>query len=718
MKLMNSLQCLIPQTLENRAALRTAIAVVVSILLAFKFHLDTPYWSGMTVVIVANLYTGSIIDKAILRIVGTICGAWFGYFIAGFVVGSFYLFLLANFLLIAVAVYHYIFSRYAYAYLLAGISGFIVVAQLALDPQNAFFVAIWRPVEIGLGVLVSAASAFCIFPNNIKDSLELQVENIFVALAKETELLNQVLSGNVPSVGQVETQNLQMKKMLKKAADMIGFMHKEAGIKATDIEQLHALLDLLYKLGRILNYFIVSQVNSTTTELKDYHELSIDAVFSAIHQDLNYLKAGFFAHHERQALRTGPALAALDAVLHQEQTPQPGTSYYQIRHLFKQINTTLIRLSNLLTTEEQAVIAKTHLLSPIARLRRDPDVIKQSIKVGLSAILALNFWLLTNWPGGLNGIISSLIISIKKNLFEMKQVSMYRLLGCLLGGGAALSSLAMMAMNLYNLLVILFILVWAFSYFSFKYTKYAYIGLQANIALIITLAQGGRLPVLLEPPLERLGGIVIGIVASFIVANILWRSDALSMLAGRLAKFFRLLSQNLTQVLIQDRAAIKLHDLSNLIWVCRGLIESFTVEHISISKQAKLEKLTQLFNELVIIHATINTIFDTINRREARMTAAALAVDFSECVISINQMYQRGNTSQQALIQQQLDNYLLIIQQTPRPAAVTNEQVINLVAYLSALSELCQNDSITLQSTLGLGKKARKSLKFQAAGGD
>lgn len=67
-----------PQTVENRAAIRTAFAALIAVLISFKFHLETPFWSGMSVVIVSNLYTGNIIDKASMRIIGTIAGVVFG----------------------------------------------------------------------------------------------------------------------------------------------------------------------------------------------------------------------------------------------------------------------------------------------------------------------------------------------------------------------------------------------------------------------------------------------------------------------------------------------------------------------------------------------------------------------------------------------------------------------------------------------------------------
>ncbi|MGL6029662.1 MAG: FUSC family protein [Legionella sp.] len=160
-----------PKTVEQRAALRTAIAALTALLISFKFHLQTPYWSGMTVVVVANLYTGSVIDKAMMRIIGTVAGALLGLYLVGIVANSFFLYLVCCFLIISVCVYCYHYSsNYGYAYLLAALCAFIVISQIALDPQNAFWVAIWRPVEIAIGVVVAAISTYAVFPNHLKDN--------------------------------------------------------------------------------------------------------------------------------------------------------------------------------------------------------------------------------------------------------------------------------------------------------------------------------------------------------------------------------------------------------------------------------------------------------------------------------------------------------------------------------------------------------------------
>ena len=91
-------------------------------------------------------------------------------------------------------------------------------------------------------------------------------------------------------------------------------------------------------------------------------------------------------------------------------------------HFLQQVKQSLNLMYSLLDSSPATLKPKFQVLQIQDRLRTDPDLIKRSIKAGLSVVLALAFWMISNWPGGLNGIISSLIISIRKNLFEMKNV--------------------------------------------------------------------------------------------------------------------------------------------------------------------------------------------------------------------------------------------------------------------------------------------------------
>lgn len=129
---------------------------------------------------------------------------------------------------------------------------------------------------------------------------------------------------------------------------------------------------------------------------------------------------------------------------------------YALIHFMHQVNHNLLLMQSLFSRIPHGMTAKHHVLKTQDRIRTDIDVIKRSIKAGLSVILALGFWLVSNWSGGLNGIISSLVLSIRKHLFEMKSVSIHRLLGCIWGGGIALFSLFLIKMTLYDFILIFF----------------------------------------------------------------------------------------------------------------------------------------------------------------------------------------------------------------------------------------------------------------------
>ncbi|WP_226905471.1 FUSC family protein [Legionella antarctica] len=677
-----------PQSVENRAALRTAFATLIAVLISFSFHLDTPYWSGMSVVVVANLYTGSIIDKAMMRIIGTIAGAFIGFFLAGLVVNSFLLYLLSCFFIIIIAVYYYNLSSYGYAYLLGALCAFIVISQLAMNPQNAFFVAIWRPVEIGIGVLVSAISAYAIFPNHLKDNITVQTHEIFHDFSAEFELLAKNLMQGKIDFDAVAQSNLKIKKKIRKAVELIGAMNHEIGVTQERTDKLRAFLDSFYDLSRQLQYLNLSSPKDI--DISAIQSMPIEPVFSAIQHDLALLESAFTSQTSITiVLQTNAALDAL------EQNFSRGKKNYLVKsefvysfiHFLQQVSQCFSSMHALLAGSSVSK-PKFVLLNKKQRLRSDYDLSKHSIKAGLSVILALSFWLISNWPGGLNGIISSLIISIRKNLYDMTNISIYRFIGCFLGGGIALFSLFIFEMNLFDLMMILFFSVWGFCYFMFKHPKYAYIGLQANIALIISLAQEGGPPILLDPPLQRLAGIIIGIIASFIVANILWRSDVWTILNRYLNKLYNYMTFNMNQIFAVSEGPITLHDLANLFWLSRGLIEALADEHLSLKKQNKLTELTQRFESLVFTQAAISHILVTVDREQAKVTARIFDLNLPLYEHQLVALFEHHDKAGGEALNYQLQGFLDGIEHHLAYSEVEDKDLRNLFAYINALNHL------------------------------
>ncbi|WP_040535582.1 FUSC family protein [Legionella drancourtii] len=672
-----------PRTVENRAALRTAFAALAAVLISFKLHLQTPYWSGMSVVVVSNLYTGSIIDKAVLRIIGTIAGAFVGFYVAGLVANSFLLYFLSCFLIVSIGAYYYSFSVNGYAYLLGSLCAFIIISQLALDPQNAFFVAIWRPVEIGIGVLVSAISVYFIFPNHLKDNVSEQLTALFADFSAEFKQIFATLMHEKPDFSPLIRSNLTIKKKLRKAVELVGAMNHELGVSQARTDEIRALLNSFYELSRQLHY--LSIISPQHSDLKTIQSAPIAQVFQAIYDDLHRLQHVFIAQtSEPVLLQTGVAIADLEKQL----GAFPSNYVYSLVHFFQHVSQSLIFIRSLLARTPITAAAKIQTLKLQDRLRTDPDLIKRSIKAGLSVILALAFWLTSNWPGGLNGIISSLIISIRKNLFEMKNISIHRLLGCFLGGGIALFALFITAMDLYDFVLVFLGSVWAFTYFMFKFPKYAYIGLQANIALIISLAQEGGPPVDLSPPLQRLGGVVIGIVASFIVANLIWRSDVWTMLNRYLEKLYTYMTYNLRQVLLVPANQKILHDLANLFWLTRGLLESLADEPLTAKKHNTLIELTARFESLVMTQATISHILVTIDHEQVRRTAIFFDCDLSLYEQNILTCFAQHDTVGGLKLSHQLLVVLSEIGDKPAFSKVKQEDLRVFLVYMNALNQL------------------------------
>lgn len=675
-----------PKTLENRAALRTAIAALLAVLLAFKFHLETPYWSGMTVVITANLYTGSVISKALMRVIGTIAGAVLGFVAAGFVVNSFLLYLLTSFLLVAVAVYYYNLSNYAYAWLLGALTALIIISQLAVDPQSIFYVAVWRCVEIALGVLVASLSALTIFPNPIKKIVGEQFDALLADLAKNLQQFYICIMEDCKDVQSLAEANLQLKKSCRKVTDLIGAMPKDPGIKKETIDRYRALLELVYQLTRWFQYQINQPISLSSLPV----HLPVKELFDAVEQDLSALRAAM------KGKKIIPeSLQLSDSIrLFEEQFKKMGAnsadsaeSLYALNHFMRQVEHNIADMKLLLQGSEPETQPSIYI-NARKRLRNDPDMIKHCLKAGVTVLLALLIWLASSWPGGLKGIISSIIISVRKNLYEMKNVSTHRFIGCFLGGGSALISLSLLRMDLFDFIFILSLFVWLFSFFSFKYPQYAYIGLQANIALIITLAQGGGPPVELAPPLERLAGILMGIFASFTVGNVLWRADAFSILQRYLKKLFYYLRENIQILLLDHKESAPLHDLTNLFWISRGLIEALMSEKLSEKKQEQLASLQQRFEHFTVLQATVSYARTSIDIRKARALAMHYALPLASVENGIADLYQEGKKANVGLIEEKLHACFTSFRQTFLSADIADEDRRHLMAYLHILRQV------------------------------
>jgi uncharacterized membrane protein YccC len=137
-----------------RLAFRTALASVLSILVAMILHLDNPYWAGITAISITLPDISSSIARSIDRCLGTIIGAAVGYFGAHFVADHLvFQFIIAS--AVAFGIYGMERTAHGYAVLLGAVTVILVMFGSLEAPDSALKLAVYRSMEIMVGVAVS-----------------------------------------------------------------------------------------------------------------------------------------------------------------------------------------------------------------------------------------------------------------------------------------------------------------------------------------------------------------------------------------------------------------------------------------------------------------------------------------------------------------------------------------------------------------------------------
>lgn len=139
-------------------ALRTTMASLTALYIAFLGNMDDPKWAAMTVWIVAQSSRGMSLSKSRYRVIGTLIGAAAGVgLVAGFAqaAGAFIL-LLALWLAACTYLATNLRNFRSYGAVLAGYTAIIVALDSVSAPQSVFDIAAARVTYICLGIIVEA----------------------------------------------------------------------------------------------------------------------------------------------------------------------------------------------------------------------------------------------------------------------------------------------------------------------------------------------------------------------------------------------------------------------------------------------------------------------------------------------------------------------------------------------------------------------------------
>ena len=138
-------------------ALRTWLASIMALYIAFALQLESPYWAWLTVWLVAQPTPGMLLSKSVYLVLGTFAGAFFGISLIALFAQTPELFVLGLAVLVGgcTVASNTLTNFRAYANVLAGYSAGLIASGAIDAPDQVFFIGMARTACILTGIACS-----------------------------------------------------------------------------------------------------------------------------------------------------------------------------------------------------------------------------------------------------------------------------------------------------------------------------------------------------------------------------------------------------------------------------------------------------------------------------------------------------------------------------------------------------------------------------------
>lgn len=190
-----------PTLADFAFAVRTALAAILSLLIAMWMELDSPQWAPLTVWVVAQSSRGESLAKARWRVAGTLLGSVAAMtLIAAFPQASGLFFCaLAIWIGLCCAGATLLDNYRAYGLVLTGFTSAIIATGAILEPDHVFDISVARTSYIILGVVCEATLAVMFMPSVAPHARQLLHARLMRAFRDTAARVADLLEGEVPS---------------------------------------------------------------------------------------------------------------------------------------------------------------------------------------------------------------------------------------------------------------------------------------------------------------------------------------------------------------------------------------------------------------------------------------------------------------------------------------------------------------------------------------
>ncbi|MDQ0511382.1 FUSC family protein [Ancylobacter amanitiformis] len=391
-------------------ALRTALAGVTALAIAYWLEMQDPQWAILTVYLLAQPTSGAALAKSAYRIYGTLGGAAMGLvFLALFaesgppLVGCVALFVGLTFYLGA-----RLANYAAYAFMLAGYTALLVALEGSADPMNAWSIAADRTGEIVIGIVCGTAATVLILPRYAGDALREQMAALFGRLCRYGAV---ALQPDMPFATFVALRREMVDAVVKFDALRSYAVFEAPELRADDVLLRRTLREFLRVLAVARGLFV---------RIDDFRVEGAGPVVEQVRPALEHTRATLerlaadpsaFADPHRVRRDLLAARGQLDAAALQLQAMAGTVPFAPLANgllILRRAGDLLHGLSLVIVCEAASLRrrGRSHLRRPVeampAAARREAMLV--GLRAALGVVLASAFWAASGWDQGFGAV--------------------------------------------------------------------------------------------------------------------------------------------------------------------------------------------------------------------------------------------------------------------------------------------------------------------------
>ncbi|MFZ9023120.1 MAG: FUSC family protein [Anaerohalosphaeraceae bacterium] len=157
---------------NTKESIKTALAMTLAYGISLGLNWDRPYWAGFAIAFISLNTIGQSLNKAALRMAGTVMAAIVALTLIALFSQQRWLFILFLSIWFGGCTYMMMGKKYSYFWHVSAFVSLILCADGGFYPEQAFLTAMLRLQQTGLGILVYSVVAVLLWPNNSRKACE------------------------------------------------------------------------------------------------------------------------------------------------------------------------------------------------------------------------------------------------------------------------------------------------------------------------------------------------------------------------------------------------------------------------------------------------------------------------------------------------------------------------------------------------------------------